>query len=79
MTTEILPVPTARELAAKSNELAVAIEWNADKLPTKWRVTDAGHAEMGRVMRHNADVRRARGEGDWVQPPSRTDLGGIRT
>lgn len=77
MTDEILPVPTVRELAAQGAELAVAIEWNKDKLPTKWRVTDAGHAEMGRIMRHNADVRRARGEGDWVQPLTRTDLGGI--
>lgn len=77
MTDEILPVPTVRELAAQSAEFAVAIEWNAEKAPTKWRVTDAGHAEMGRIMRHNATVRLARGEGDWTRPPSRTDLGRI--
>jgi len=40
------------------------------KVGTKYVVSDEGHALMGEVMRRNAQEAIARGDGDWVQPPS---------
>lgn len=70
-------VPTVPELAAMGAEYAVATDRVNDgtaKSPkmraTRWRVMDAGHALMGAAMRRNGLEARARGDGDWVQPPS---------
>lgn len=38
-------------------------------------VSPEGHALMGAALRQNALEALAAGKGDWVQPPSRTDLG----
>lgn len=64
------PVPTIGELAALSREFAVATDWNKKMEPTKWRLTDAGNRYLGEIMRRNALERLARGDGDWVRPPS---------
>lgn len=54
MTEAYTPVPTAVELAAMSDELAVAIEWTKDGKATKWRITQEGHDLLGVIMRRNA-------------------------
>ncbi len=65
-----VPVPTVPELAKMGAEFAEAIDWTKDGKATKWRVHPAGHRLMGEAMRQNAEEAVARGDGDWVQPPS---------
>jgi hypothetical protein len=36
-----------------------------------WWISPEGHEVLGAAMRDNAAAALARGEGDWVQPPSR--------
>lgn len=73
-------VPTVRELAAVGRDYAYATDWrkgerkNDPKIPTRWHVTVEGHAVMGEAMRANALEVIARGEGEWVRPPSRQDI-----
>lgn len=73
---EKMRVPTVRELQREDEKLVKAIKWDKDGVPTMFRVTDEGHALLGKIMRWNATIAVARGEGDWVRPPSR-QIGGI--
>lgn len=69
-------VPTVRELLSQGRtDLVVAVDWNADGEPTIFRLTTAGYEHLGAIMRRNAAEAVAAGAGEWVQPPSRTDLG----
>jgi hypothetical protein len=75
-------VPTVAQLYAQGRHLAYPVAFRkADKksdppVPTKWAITPEGHKLLGDIMRENAEEALARGDGDWQQPPSRTDLGG---
>jgi hypothetical protein len=73
-----MEVPTVRELAELGSDYAVAVAWDADGKATKWRTFAKGHALLGDIMKHNALLAIANGETAWTQPPSRTDLGGVR-
>jgi len=76
-------VPTVRELAEMGKEYAFPTDWAKGKakrekpIPTRWHVTALGHALMGAAMRRNAEEAIARGEGDWVRPPSSRPLPGV--
>lgn len=76
--TEPMEAPTVRELMELGADYCVAVAWDADGKPTKFQTTAKGHALLGDIMRHNALLAIANGETRWVQPPSRTDLGGVR-
>jgi hypothetical protein len=74
-------VPTAPELVALGlahEESETRKLGNGQKRTTTWIVVhDEGHRLMGEVMHRNAQAALARGEGDWVRPPSR-DIPGLR-
>ncbi|QIG59057.1 hypothetical protein SEA_FRANSOYER_49 [Microbacterium phage Fransoyer] len=59
------PTPTVRELYERRDGSAEATAWSNDKVPvpTKFRLTDKGHAEIGRIMRANATETLRRGTG----------------
>ncbi|WKW87103.1 hypothetical protein SEA_NICOLE72_66 [Microbacterium phage Nicole72] len=59
-------VPTCEELVRMGLARAVTVP----KVGTKYLISDEGHALMGAAMRANAQEAIARGEGDWVRPPS---------
>jgi hypothetical protein len=63
------PIPTVRELAARG--LAHAVDWTREGVPTRWRVTEEGHALLGRLMRENGLEAQINGTADWTQPASR--------
>jgi hypothetical protein len=50
----------------------------AQRRPDRIYITPEGHAKMGEQLLEKGRAARAAGKGDWVQPPSRTDLGGPR-
>lgn len=53
---EIEAVPTVQELVAMSTPervLAKVVEWTEKGKPSKWTITDAGHALLGEIMRRN--------------------------
>ncbi|QGJ92735.1 hypothetical protein QDA04_gp65 [Microbacterium phage Megan] len=62
-------VPTCEELVRMGLARAVTVP----KVGTKYEVSDKGHALMGEVMRRNAQEAIARGDGDWVRPPSNSN------
>ncbi len=69
------PVPTLRELVRQGRkDLVVAIDWNKDGEPTRYRTTSEGNAHLGNLMKINALVRRAKGEGDWRPLKGRLDI-----
>lgn len=74
---DLVPVPTIRELAERRDGSAEVTHWvnegtqkNPRMVPSRFRLLDKGNAILRDAMRHNAQVRLARGDGDWVQPPS---------
>lgn len=48
------PTPTARELYEMKDGLAEAVDFNRNMEPTRFRLTDKGHAHLGEIMRWNA-------------------------
>lgn len=71
------PVPTVRELAHRG--LAYPIDWTRDGIPTRWRVTDEGHALLGKIMRQNGLEAQILGLADWTPPPGRSLPGMVHT
>jgi hypothetical protein len=67
------PVPTVAELASRG--LAHPVSWTKDGTPTRWSITPAGNALLGRIMRENGLEAQMAGAADWRPPPSR-QLGG---
>jgi hypothetical protein len=74
---ELVHVPTVAELAERNDGSAEVTRWvnkgtakSPKMVPSEWRLLDKGYAILGEAMRHNALVGIARGEGNWVQPPS---------
>lgn len=61
---EINGVPTVAGLARQSRGLAFI------RPDGKYHVTPEGHALLGEAQRKKAAERIARGDGDWIQPPS---------
>ena len=57
-------VPTVAGLARKSRSLAYI------RPDGRYHVTDAGHAEMQRALKQNAQEAILNGEGVWIRPPS---------
>lgn len=68
---EIEGVPTAYGLI----KMGLAREVHVFGGGRRIHVSPEGHALMGAALRQNALEALAAGKGDWVQPPSRTDLG----
>jgi hypothetical protein len=73
--TQLEHVPTVRELYERGDGSVVAAAWDKEGNPTVFRVLDRGHVAMGAPMRRNAAALREAGAADWVQPPSRDDIG----
>jgi len=69
-------VPTVLELVELGLAKEVVRMVPAGKTGKKFRrevthwISPEGHALLGERMRENAEAAIARGEGDWVQPPS---------
>lgn len=68
------PVPTLRELHKARPSLVEIIQWTKDGAPSLFRTTLEGHAYLGDIMRMNALVERARGEGDRPKPRGQWEL-----
>lgn len=63
------PIPSVADLVKRG--LAYAVDWTKEGVPTRYRVTEEGHALLGRLMRENGLEAQINGEADWTQPPSR--------
>ena len=63
-------VPTTAELYAMGRHLAYPASYTADKKPSTWRITEEGHALLGRIMAENAAEAVAAGRGTWQRPPN---------
>lgn len=70
-------VPTVAELAERKDGSAEVTAWvndgtakNPKMRPSQWRLLDKGYAILGELMRANALEAIARGDGEWVEPPS---------
>lgn len=55
------PTPTVRDLYEMKDGLAEAVAFDKDLKPTRFRVTDKGHALLGEIMKRNAEGSIARG------------------
>lgn len=62
-------IPTAAELVHRG--LAHPIGWTKEGRATAYRITDDGHALLGRLMRENGLEAQMRGAAAWRPPPSR--------
>lgn len=62
-------MPTVAELAHRG--LAHPIDWTQQGVPTRYAVSEEGHALLGRIMRENGLEQQMNGAADWRQPPSR--------
>lgn len=66
-------IPTVAELAHRG--LAHPIAWTKDGHPTRYAITPAGHAMLGRLMRENGLEAQIAGDADWTPPPTRQIAG----
>lgn len=57
------PTPTVRELWARKDGSAEAVDFNKDGEPTRFHLTLKGHALLNGIMRRNAERALARGAG----------------
>ena len=64
------PVPSAAELYAMGRHMAYPANYTAEGKPSTWRITEEGHALLGRIMAENAAEAVAAGLGEWSRPPS---------
>lgn len=68
---DLEPVPTVRQLAEMNEGYAVAIDWDKDGKPTKWRLLEGGTKLLGQIMARNAEATIAWRQENWTSPQSR--------
>lgn len=71
---QVWPVPTLRELQKQYPEMVEILSWNKEGAATTFRPLAAGHAHLGNLMRMNALVARAKGEGFLPKPRGQWEL-----